>query len=70
MNVWIKKFDVAMRVKNKGIELDICDTEGNHIGDLVVTKAKLVWCRGKTTPKKGKKVKWKDFIAYMERPAA
>lgn len=66
MNVSIKEFDVAMEVKNKGIELDVADPQGTHIGDLVVTKAKLIWCKGKTGRKNGKEIKWKDFIDYME----
>jgi hypothetical protein len=46
MKVSIKSFDVAMEVKNKGVELDIYDNDGNHLGDLVVTKAKVIWCKG------------------------
>lgn len=66
MNVSIKEFDVAMEVKNKGIELDVADPQGTHIGDLVVTKTKLIWCKGKTGRKNGKEIAWNDFIAYME----
>ena len=66
MDVSIKAFDVDMKVKNKGIELDIYDTQGTHLGDLVVTKTKLVWCKGKTLPKNGKEITWKDFMDYME----
>lgn len=66
MNVSIKDFDVAMEVKNNGIELDVADTKGVHIGDLVVTKAKLIWCKGKTSRNNGKEISWADFIAYME----
>ena len=66
MNVSIKNFDVAMEVKNKGIEFDVADTQGAHIGDLVVTKAKLIWCKGKTGRKNGSEITWSDFIAYME----
>lgn len=66
MNVSIKDFDVAMEVKNNGIELDVADTKGEHIGDLVITKTRLVWCKGKTSRKNGKEVTWSDFIAFME----
>lgn len=65
MNVSIKEFDVAMDVKNKGIELDIADPNGTHLGDLVVTKTKLIWCKGRTNRKNGKEVTWEEFIAYM-----
>jgi hypothetical protein len=66
VNVSIKDFDVAMEVKNNGIEFDVADTAGDHIGDLIVTKTKLIWCQGKTGRKNGKKVKWSEFIAFME----
>ncbi len=66
MDVSIKSFDVAMEVKNKGIELDIYDTAGNHLGDLVVTKTRLIWCKGKTKRANGTKVTWEEFLAYMD----
>ena len=66
MDVSIKNFDVAMKVKNNGIELEIDDPNGDHRGDLVITKTSLIWCKGKTNPKNGKKVSWNDFIAYMD----
>ncbi len=65
MDVKIKKFDVAMNVKAKGIELDVCRPNGDHIGDLVVTMTKLIWCEGRTSRAKGKKIKWQKFIDYM-----
>ena len=68
MKVSIKSFDVAMEVKTKGIELDIYNNEGNHLGDLVVTKTKLIWCKGKKNRKNGKEELLEDFIARMEAP--
>ena len=65
MKVSVKDFSVTMDLKNKGIELDVYNGD-NHLGDLVVTKAKIIWCKGKTTTEKGKAVKWEDFIKYME----
>ena len=66
MKVSIKQFDVAMDVKNAGVELDIADNDGTHLGDLVVTKANLIWCKGKTARKNGKKITWEAFAAYMD----
>ena len=66
MKVLIKSFDVSMEVKNKGVELDVSDTDGKHIGDLVVTKTGLIWCAGRTQRQNGKRISWKDFIAQME----
>jgi len=48
MKVAIKSFDVAMKVKNKGVELEIKDTTGKkHLGDCYVTMAGLTWCKGR-----------------------
>jgi hypothetical protein len=69
MNVSIKNFAVTMDIKNAGMELDVYDTSGTHLGDLVISKTKLIWCNGKTTRRKGKPIKWSEFIKYMnERP--
>lgn len=69
MKVSVKDFAVTMEVKNKGIELDVYDNDDKHLGDLVVTKTRLIWCKGKTKPENGIPVKWEDFIAYMESQA-
>lgn len=66
MKVSVKDFAVTMELKNKGIELDIYDNAGTHLGDLVVTKTKLIWCRGKTKAENGIPIEWDDFISYME----
>lgn len=66
MDVSIKNFDVDMKVKNKGIELDVYDNGGNHLGDLVVTKSKLIWCKGKTKRENGSEITWADFMKFME----
>jgi hypothetical protein len=65
MEVSIKRFDVEMSIKNNGIELDVSDTKGNHLGDLVITKTKVEWCKGRTAPKNG--LTWTEFIAVMEK---
>ena len=66
MKVLVKDLNVSMEVKNNGIELDISDNDGAHLGDLYVTKKRLIWCVGKTQRENGKKIKWQDFISYME----
>ena len=66
MKVSVKDFAVSMEIKNKGIELDVYDNSGKHLGDLVITKTKLVWCKGKTGVANGIDISWKDFIEYME----
>ncbi len=66
MKVSIKDLAVTMEIKNKGIELDVYDGDDKHLGDLVVTRSGLTWCKGRTTPTNGKKISWTDFIAYMQ----
>lgn len=66
MKVSIKDLSVSMELKNKGIELDVYDTEGKHLGDLVITKSKVIWCKGRTAPANGKSFTWKKFIELME----
>jgi hypothetical protein len=66
MDVSIKSFDVAMDVKNNGIEMEIREPNGGtRLGDLIVAKGHLIWCAGKTSRAKGKKVKWTEFITFV-----
>jgi hypothetical protein len=65
VKVWIKDFAVDMELKNTGIELDVADPQGNHLGDLIVTKTQLIWCQGRTRRENGKKIDWGEFIALM-----
>jgi len=65
VKVYVKEFDVEMELKNKGVELDIADPKGVHIGDLILTKTQLIWCKGKIGRKNGKSISWEDFIDYM-----
>jgi len=67
MQISIKDFAVTMEIKNNGIELDVRDNDGNHLGDLVVTKTNLIWCKGKKSQENGIKISWQDFIARMEQ---
>jgi hypothetical protein len=67
VKVTIKSFDVDMEVKNNGMELDIYEPDGTtFLGDVIVTKTGLIWCKGKTSRAKGMKVTWKEFIERME----
>jgi hypothetical protein len=70
MKVKIKEFGLDMAVKNRGIELEIRDTSGKtQLGDLILTKTQIIWCKGKTSRERGVHVRWEDFIAWMESPA-
>ena len=67
MNVKIKQFDVEMEIKNNGIEIDVSDPTGKHLGDVYVTKTRLTWCKGRKKQQNGKKINWSKFIEMMER---
>lgn len=66
MQVKIKQFDVQMEIKNNGVELEVASPDGSHLGDLVITKSKLIWCKGRTRPENGESISWKKFIKLME----
>jgi hypothetical protein len=66
MKVTVKSFDVEMELKNNGIELEIRDPSDNFLGDLVVTKTKLIWCKGRTSRANGKTLALNEFIKMME----
>lgn len=71
MKVWIKKFDVNMEVKSKGIEFEIRTPDDEHqLGDCYVTMTGLIWCKGKTEKNNGIKIKWQELIEILTSPAS
>jgi len=67
MNVRIKKFEVEMEIKNKGVEIEVRTPDGKtQVGDVLLTKTGVTWCKGKTAPENGKKVTWKRLIELIE----
>ncbi|HEY0321683.1 MAG TPA: hypothetical protein VGC66_12045 [Pyrinomonadaceae bacterium] len=71
MKVTIKKLNIisSLEIKNEGMELEVHDPNRKppHLGDIVLTDTHVIWCRGKTTPAKGKKLTWEKFIELMQR---
>jgi hypothetical protein len=67
MKVSIKTFEVEMDVKNKGVEFEVYDNQGEHLGDVILSKAKVIWCKGKTRRKNGRSFTWEEFIGRMEQ---
>ena len=65
MDVSVKSFDVEMQIKNLGIEFEVRDTNGNHLGDLILSRARLEWCEGRTHRNNGKQISWEDFRELM-----
>ncbi len=71
MKVNIKKFNIAMEVKNSGIEFEVHSPDRKtHLGDLVLKNSALIWCPGQTQPANGHKITWQDFIKFAEENAA
>ncbi len=68
MNISIKDFDVEMEIRNKGIELEVYTPQGEHTGDLVITKTALIWCKGRTRRANGIHRTWTEFIDWIETP--
>ena len=67
MKVWITALNAEQQLKNKGMQLDVYSADGEErLGDLTVTKSKLIWCGGKTHKKNGVEVSWSEFIDWME----
>jgi hypothetical protein len=67
MKVLIKDLSVDMEIKNSGVELGVYSPDGSkYLGDLIVTKSGLTWCKGRTSRDNGKKVSWAEFIKWME----
>jgi hypothetical protein len=66
MKVYVKSFDVGMEIKTKGIELEVRDTDETFLGDLIVTKTQLIWCKGRTSREHGKKMTWNNFAQMMD----
>lgn len=63
MKVVIKSFDVAMEVKQKGVELAVRSPDGSVFhGDCFVTMTGLVWCHGKTSKQNGVKLTWEELM--------
>jgi hypothetical protein len=66
MKVSIKDLAVSMELGNKGIELDIYDAAGKHLGDLRLGKATIEWCKGRTRTGNGRQKSWEEMIAWLE----
>jgi hypothetical protein len=67
VKVTIKQFDVDMDLKNNGIEFEVRDNQDNFLGDLIITKAKLIWCEGRTQRRRGKVISLEEFREYMNQ---
>lgn len=54
-------------VKNKGITFAINSPNGQtHVGNLTLTKTKLIWCPNTTPREHGHHIILEDFFAWAE----
>ena len=67
MKVGIKQFHVEMELKNKGMELEVRNNNNDHLGDLIVGKANVEWCDGRTRAGNGVRKSWEELIAFFEQ---
>ena len=66
MNVRVKGVDVEMEIKNHGVELEVQDAGGTFLGNVILTKTQVIWCRGYTSREHGKKLDWEAFARLMD----
>jgi len=66
VKVRIKKLAVEMEIKNKGIEIEVRNTNGDHLGDLIISKSGFTWCRGRTRRANGVRINWEQFVSLLE----
>lgn len=66
MKVSIKDLEVKMDLGNKGIELDVYDGDETHLGDLIIGRGGVEWCKGKQHRGNGERVTWKQLIEWFE----
>jgi len=66
VRVSIKDLQVRMDLGNNGIELDVYDGEGEHLGDLCIGRGRVEWCHGRTRRGNGKSVTWQRLIEWFE----
>ena len=63
MKVKIKTFDVAMELKQNGVELEVKSPDGStHYGDCFITMKGLTWCEGRKRKPNGVDITWKQIM--------
>lgn len=67
MKVSVKDLSVSMDLGNNGIELDVYDNQGKHLGDLRIGKATIEWCKGRVRKGNGNKTDWNTLIEWLEK---
>ena len=65
---WIKKLTTKLDLKNKGVEIQVNDDDG-QFGDIYVAKTGIEWCPGKAHRGKASstKIKFQELHEICER---
>ncbi len=66
MKVTIKDLAVNMELGNRGVEFDVYDAQGTHLGDLRIGKGRVEWCKGRIRRGNGVQKSWEELIAWFE----
>lgn len=66
MKVSIKDLAVNMELGNRGVEFDVYDAQGTHLGDFRIGRATVEWCKGRTRSGNGIQVSWEQLIDWFE----
>jgi len=69
MQVSIKDLAVTMDLGNRGVEFEVHDAEGAHLGDFRISRATVEWCKGRTRSGNGVQVSWEQLIKWFEENA-
>lgn len=64
MQVKIKQIDIPIELKNNGVELEVRNGK-SKLGDLIIGKGGITWCKGKTSTKNGVKKSWTEVINFF-----
>jgi hypothetical protein len=65
----VKEFAVSMGLGNNGIEFEVRDTDGKHLGDLCLGRATVEWCPGRTRRGNGVRKSWNQLIDWFQEGA-
>ena len=65
MQVKVKDFAVSMELGNNGIEFEVRDPDGQHLGDLILGRGTIEWCQGRTRRGNGVRRSWNQLIAWF-----
>ena len=68
MKLRIKEIKADIELKNNGMEIEVREEkeDGARLGDIIIARAGITWCKGKVGAANGIKLSWKEFIAAVE----